>query len=278
MKKMISLVCALGFMLMLASSSMADDPKIPPRIPQRVPQKVQIDKSKLMSPKLDTSKIEAIKKYADFLASACSEGYYYKQPGLTDAFESKNIWGCDMFIKCFNEGGCQHEAMQGKEIKSSYVCHRGYPIPQNPCPAGYELISDTGLTSEKQAGSYSPVYGCKKTGTITTNPKGFYQPTCKEPFDADTYSGGWLACEGQDYSDSNYQACIAQKKNGSLACKGCNLDNIAIQECCNKDLELVFWCYAEHKDMDYNPCGTSDAIWIDNAIPFGHGGCCIFAE
>lgn len=64
-----------------------------------------------------------------------------------------------------------------------------------------------------------------------------------------------------------------------------------MQKCCDSEnLELAFRCYAkpelDNKDDDiadmffpnYNPCGTSGAIWIDKAILFGHGGCCVFAE
>lgn len=90
--------------------------------------------------------------------------------------------------------------------------------------------------------------------------------------DPDAWSNG-------SWSNS-YQNCVknaynAIKNNNSFSeFEKAMLPKI---QCCN-NMQQIYWCYANEKDEDYNPCGTSGAIWINNAIPFGHGGCCIFTE
>lgn len=225
--------------------------------------------------------------------STCGQGFYYTDMLNPDSFELKNIEQCNNCIKGIKTGSdyfCGLPSWATSEkIINSYVCSQGYPIPENPCPTGFVLNSDFGLTGEKVVGKPSPVYGCTKVENPTVDQNGYYKGACSGQFHSDDGGGGWLACmdnsahingdPDKDYT-SEFKQCEKDNYKYIPYFTPANSANLAVKACCKGKMELTFWCYAD-KPVSNNQCGTGGAKLIGEGTPmlgFEQGACCVFTE
>lgn len=280
MKRMMMLVLVAVVTFRLAALA-ADFKQVPGR---QIPNKIL-----MTSPTANPKVLETLKKWTDFVTNACSDGYYYTYPQLADGFESINIWECNNCAKGINEGStywCRLPSWANKEkIVSSYVCSQGYPIPENPCPTGFELKSDG-----KKVGQNTPVYGCRKIGQITkanVDQWANYKAKCAGSFHGGLSGNGGLnglwckddyVSTGTGYSDE-YKKCIAENSQSGTFYASGEYDFNALKSCCN-EFGLDYWCYADQPKNEVS-CGTSGAKLIGEGTSMfglGQGACCVFTE